>query len=150
MYVLKALGVILIVLSTTTAGICYNNLQKRKIQICDELISFCDSMLVELSYSLKPVYKLIDEMNIDYITMDNLTNSIPIESPLSNKENDQISSFLFSLGKSDAKSQIKVVTSFKEYVNTVRGKYVEGYKSKSRICLSLGVYSGVIISLILI
>lgn len=150
MLLVKVFGAILIILSTSVLAFALISRQRDKIKVCDDLLSFCDEMLLELSYSLKPITSILESSNSKYILQSNILSNEIIETPLSDRENEKISEFLYSLGKSDVNSQVKIINTFKDYLESLRVMYIEKYKSKSKIYISLGVYSGIIISLVLI
>lgn len=150
MLLVKVFGAILIILSTSVLAFALISKQRDKIKVCDDLLSFCDEMLLELSYSLKSITSILESSNSKYILQSNILSNEIIETPLSDRENEKISEFLFSLGKSDVNSQVKIINTFKDYLDSLRVMYIEKYKSKSKIYISLGVYSGIIISLVLI
>lgn len=140
----------MIVLATSSLGFYFVKLQKERIVVCNDLIGLCDELLIQLSFSMKPIKDIILSSNLDYLSVDNISSISIIATPLSYQENEKISHFLYQLGKSDAKSQTKTVNSFKDYLLQVRGKYVEKSNSKSKVYISFGVCSGIILSLALI
>ena len=141
--------------SSTGIGVIFSKRLKEKCLICSELASFCDSMLIDLEYSVTPVTDLVNKLkgsyrHIDFLNYECIINRTDISTPLSKAENGEISCFLNSLGKSDVKAQIKLVSGFREYIKAVEEKYSEEYSRYSKIYLSFGFFGGVILSLILI
>lgn len=126
---------------------------KRKIKICNELLSLTNYILPEIKLKQTSAFDLFASRKfeeLDYIVQDMLFSEQSAKTPLSNDENKMIGSFFYSLGKYDVDNQIKQIEVFREYISASRRKYEEMYKSKAKIYLSLGFSFGIIISLALI
>ncbi len=126
---------------------------KRKIKICNELLSLTNYILPEIKLKQTSAFDLFTSRKfeeLDYIGQDMLFSEQSAKTPLSNDENKMIGSFFYSLGKYDVDNQIKQIEVFREYIYASRRKYEEMYKSKAKIYLSLGFSFGIIISLALI
>jgi stage III sporulation protein AB len=100
-----------------------------------------------LDYKITPAIELVDSAlcseNIrflDFISGENLLSKKEVNSPLSKEENDEISQFLFMLGKSDVVSQKKLITGFKSYINNALEAYKAKYKKDSKIYASFGFF----------
>lgn len=146
-----------LILSTTALGLLFSDQSKKRISICTQLLSFCDLLSMNLSYTVNPINKIIcktvnDERykNLDFITQDCIKEKSKILSPLSFAENEEISQFLYSLGKSDIKSQLILIDSFREYINHSLLIYREKHKKNSKLFITFGFFGGVVISLLLI
>lgn len=146
-----------LILSTTALGLLLSDKSKKRISICYQLISFCDLLSMDLSYTVNPINKIISKIinnerykNLDFITQDCVKQKSTISSPLSNAENEEISQFLYSLGKSDIKSQLLLIDSFKEYINHSLSIYRDKHKKDSKLFVTFGFFGGVVVSLLLI
>ena len=142
-------------LSSTASGILLCDNSKKRIAICKELSALCDMFLMDLSYKITPVKELLENalckdniMHLDFISYDNITQQKEVKSLLSKEENNEISLFLFSLGKSDVNSQKKLISSFKEYINGVMESYSEKHKRNSKLYVTFGFFFGAVICLI--
>lgn len=146
-----------LILSTTALGLLLSDKSKKRISICNQLIGFCDLLSMDLSYTVNPINKIITKIinndrykNLDFITQDCVKQKSVISSPLSAAENEEISQFLYSLGKSDIKSQLLLIEAFREYVSHSRCVYREKHKKDSKLFVTFGFFSGVVVSLLLI
>ena len=146
---------LVLIVSSTGLGYHYSIQNKRKYLIFNDLCTFCDTLALDIEYSATPVKILVENSlnnlkNISFISLDNLIENMAVNSFLTHAENDKISSFFYSLGKSDVSSQIKLIMGFKEYSNICKNKYLDQYQKYNKLYLSFGFFSGVIISLVLI
>lgn len=122
---------------------------RNKINYCDELISFCELLINELNYSANSIPIIIKKSKIN-LDVNCLSEKTSIDTVLSKEENDRLSDFVYSLGKSDKNTQINIVNSFLDYIKNIKNNYQLMLQTKSKIYISFGVCSGIILSLILI
>lgn len=146
---------IILIISSTAAGLALCEKLKTKILICRELSSLCDSLLLDLEYRVTPARELLEKLlssgkatHLSFISSDCLSAKRDILSPLSRSENEEISLFFYSLGKSDISSQKKLILSFREYINKAETAYSEKYKKDSKLYVSFGLFFGIVFSLI--
>ncbi len=121
-----------------------------KVSVCDELLSFCKMISLDISYSSSSVKQLIDDANINYLSSSCLQKDYILSTILDNAENKKISEFLYSLGKSNIESQRKNLGYFEEYLTGLKEKYEEIYISKSKMYFFISVCCGLIVSIVLI
>lgn len=112
-------------------------------------------LLFDLEYRITPAKELLENAlcsentgHLGFISSECLNEKKRIISPLSKSENSEISSFLYSLGKSDVNSQKILISSFKEYINYSLKTYSEKYKKDSKLYVSFGLFFGIVFSLI--
>lgn len=117
----------------------------------------CDMLCLDLGYTVTPITQLLNKIllderlkNLSFISSENIKSSKQVNSCLSGNENTEISQFLYSLGKSDIKSQISLIQGFKEYINSAEAEYNALYNKNSKLYISFGFFGGVVISLILL
>lgn len=115
----------------------------------------CDMIIIDLGFSVTSATKLLQKLlsdenlrHLSFITEENIKTRLPVCSVLSESENEQISEFVYMLGKSDVKAQTKLVKSFKEYIKKMEEKYSEKYRKESKLYITFGFFSGVLVSLI--
>ncbi len=143
----------MLIASTSLAGLIRSSEMKRRITICDELIMLCDMLSLDIKYKKCTVYETLDKCalsSLSFINSEFVKRERAVISPLSREENEALSRLLFSLGKSDAKSQLSMLESFKEYIKISREKYSNYYSRNSKICISFGVFSGLVTAVILL
>ena len=145
----------MLIASSTGAGLYLSNKSRMRTVVCRELISFCDGLLLDLNYKITPAAELIEGVvssrKLKYlkaVDRDFLIREKRFASPLCQKDNEEISGFLFSLGKSDVKTQLKLINDFKEYINCRLNEYTEKHKKDSKLYVSFGVLFGVAFSFI--
>ena len=126
-----------------------------KILICSELTALCDSLLLDLEYRRTPAKELLETAlnsekarHLSFIPSDCLSVKTGIASPLSDRENEEISGFLYSLGKTDVYSQIRLISSFRDYISSSQRAYTEKYGKDSKLYVSFGLFFGIVFSLI--
>ena len=79
-----------------------------------------------------------------------LKQRMKINSPLSAEDNELVSDFIYSLGKSDSNSQLKLIETFRKSIEQSKRKYEVDYSENSRLYLAFGLFGGVVFSLIII
>lgn len=154
---MKFIGMIMLVLCSTMVGVLFVEKSKQRINICNQLIHFCDLLLIDYGYALTPTVMLVENLlsnvalcDLDFITQKHIKSKTSVKSCLSEEENEKLSEFLYSLGKTDIKGQIKLVEAFKSYIQLCHDNYSEYHKKNNRIYLSFGFFGGLAVSLILV
>ncbi len=144
-----------LIISSTALGLLLSEKSKDRLIISRELLHLCDMIIIDLGFSVTPATKLLQKLlsdsslrHLSFITEENIKKRLPVCSVLSASENEQISEFVYMLGKSDVKAQTKLVLSFKEYMKKTEEKYSEKYKKESKLYITFGFFSGVLVSLI--
>ncbi len=139
----------MIVFSTTSAGAFLSFKLREKMLICRELVSLCDIISIDISFRKNSVLYLIENNgfeHLSFITADCITDGNALNSPLGSEENKELARFLFSLGKTDAKTQLKMIEGFKSYISLCAEKYSKRCEKDSKIYIVLGLFCGLIIS----
>lgn len=144
-----------IIISTTSVGIILSNNLKRKCVTCRELEAMCESMIIDLSYKVTPIKELLNSSSagyksLNFINVDNLSSKYMVDSCLNTVENKELSDFLYSLGKSNSATQIKLIEGFKSYINSCAQRYESLFKRRNKIYISFGLFGGIMLSLMLI
>lgn len=140
--------------SSTGLGFHFFRVQKERVEICDELCALCDGLLIDLGYSVTPIKILVNNlcsqyMHISFINEDFIENKSFVATRLNNTENEEISRFLYSLGKSDLQSQKNIVAGFKEYITQSKNKYKKEHDKNGKMYICFCSFSGIILSLVL-
>ena len=127
------------------------------MRICRELGLLCNALLCDISFRSTPVLPLLDALlssddykSLNFISNENIKSRKEIQSPLKAEENTELSGFLYSLGKSDARSQELLIQSFREYIQKSENAYREKYQRDFRIYIAFGFFGSAVLSLILI
>lgn len=148
---MKLLGSILIMLSTTLIGLGFSNSIKDKIFLCSDIIEFCDSLSNTIKYSKDALPNVIAESKLKkYVPYNYFDAYSQLNFPFSKEENFKINDFFSRLGKDDMNNEISKISSFKSYVEAMQDKYKNIYKSKSKVYITMGMGSGIVMSLMII
>ena len=146
---------IILITASLAAGIYFCDKSKKRVILCRELISFCDSLLIDLDYKVTPAKELVEKAllsenvkNLSFISADNLLGDKAVVSPLSKNDNTEISQFLYSFGKTDLNTQKKLISGFKEYIKNSMNEYSQKHKRDSKLYLSFSLFFGIVFSLI--
>ncbi len=126
---------------------------KKRLTVCRELISLCDILSIDISFRKNSVIAIIEETSfksLSFITAQSIKQEGAVESPLRDDENTELSRFLYSLGKSDTSSQLRLIEGFRQYITLREEEYRNKLEKDSRLYIALGIFSGAIISLIFI
>ena len=136
--------------------IVYDNSRKR-LCICRELIVLCDSLRRDFMYKSTPVNTLLFEIlgserlsHLGFIKSVNVTDGVPVTSPLSDVANKELSGFLHSLGRSDTATQLDLIDSFRDYVIKEEERLKTSHTKNSRLYITFGVFSGVLIAIVFV
>lgn len=140
-------------ISSIAIGVLRTQIQKKKFDICAELISFSNELLIDLEYAVTPLPNLLQKCIknhklLFFISTDNLLKKESADSILNDEENEAISTFIYSLGKSDINSQIKLINGFIEYISFIQKKYLNDYEKYKKINLSFSLFFGLMICLV--
>lgn len=143
------------IISSTGLGLLSSNKIKTKIEICSELSAFCEELMLDLSYTVTPIIQLAEnklegKKHLDFIDSGCIKTKKIFSSLLSSAENSELSNFLYSLGKSDLNTQIKLIEGFKTYIEYSKNQYSTQYDKSSKVYVCYGAFIGITLSLILI
>ncbi len=144
---------ILLVLSTTAAGVYVSDKAREKVLICKELLQLCDLLALDIGYRNTPLGELISGLpfkRLGFLTIEKIKSRGKMDLPFTEDENSELALFLYSLGKSDSKSQLKLIEAFKQYVSEMKNNYYEKYVKSSKLYISFGFFFGTVISLVFI
>lgn len=143
----------ILLISTTLSGVYLYDKSFKRVKICRELIIFCDCLKRDLMFKSTPINQLADEIisqgklsSLSFINSDGSAFDTPLESA-ANKE---LSLFLSGLGKSDTDTQLDLILSFKEYVQSLLEKYTQSHTKNSKLYLSFGFFFGVVLVIMFI
>lgn len=126
---------------------------KEKVIICSELLRLCDILSIDILNKNNSLITLLEDRrfkSLCFINSDMLKNEREVNSPLRREDNKLISDFVYSLGKSDSQSQLKLISSFRESIKLSREKYQADYSKNSRLYPAFGAFAGIVFSLIVL
>lgn len=154
---MKFAGLITVILATSAAGFSMYQNSKLRLEICRELIVLCDCLRRDMMYKSTPVKELVADViesqnltHLGFINPEKICDENYIYSPLQSTANKELSAFLSSLGRSNAETQLDLVDSFRSYMCSEEEKLKISHTKNSRLYLSFGVFSGLLIALIFV
>lgn len=162
----KIILCVLVILFTTIVGFCISRLYKLKISLFLDLVNFCNAYEANLDYYQKTLEDFIIDFcqnsSYEFILLVesyfNLTIDKPRESffykifsiNLSNNQKSQIENLFNSLGKSDAVSQKKQLSTYKYYFKKELESAKCAYETKGKVCSKLGMILGFFLSVLIV
>lgn len=128
---------------------------KNKYIICSELIEMSNLMSIEIGYFSNDTVKIISNLcnepslsHLKFLKNIDLEN-IHINTELSDTENEKINSLFKMLGSADSDSTIEMVNSFKASMEESKNRYLNYFKSHSRLYIAFGIFGGIAVSIVL-
>lgn len=154
---MKYAGIIGLIISSTglALGLC-SNLVKQK-NTCRQLVILSDIILQDLNYKMTPAPLILKNAlndsrlrGLNFINADNLVNKERIKSCLNDEQNEEISCFLYSFGKSDINTQINLVKKFKGYVQNAENEYKRTLTKNAKLYVALAFFGSSVLSIVII
>ena len=143
----------MLIISTTAAGGRFSYKLKERVLLCRELLKLCDILIIDVSSRKNSVRRVIENNAVgllSFISFDMLIKPTVPDTVLDLNDSREIGEFIYSLGKSDTKSQLLVIESFKSYIKERERHYAKKYAEGSRLAMMFGFFGGVIIALTVI
>ena len=137
---MKIIGMIMIILFSSSLGLMVDNYKKRQIKYIDNLISSTTPETEEIFHQLmndERLKKFDFDLNVENI-------------PLSTEEYNRIKDFFAALGRYDVDCQLRYINEFIGYYKMLKQQYQEYYASHHKLYIAFGVLSGMVISIFLI
>jgi len=123
--------------------------KKNQIRYIDQLIYMGESILLMLSSISPETDEIIFRLKSDSRLKDIDFEDECFASPLNPDENERIENLFSVLGHYDNDSQIKYINDFISYFKLLKEQYQEYYAGHYRLYITLGLFSGVLISVLL-
>ena len=144
----------MVTVSCTAAGLHSSDLLRQRYKICAELKTMCDMMIVDLGYSVTPAVLMLDSLlsdnrfkHLGFIDSNCIKRMTSLDSPLSDEDSKRLSSFLYSLGKSDIKGQIKLIENFRNIMAGKEEYYKQEYIKKSKLNMTFSFCAAAVFAL---
>lgn len=167
--ILKLIGIMLLICATGYTGMSMSTSLKERIKRLELIRKMLDEIATLIRYRALTVTEIINELvsNSSYGELIFLhkakleiapeipfhcawENAVKKDGKLLNEEKSQLISLGNFLGSSDIEGQISALTIYKDKFNMLIEKASENYASKGKLYRSLGVLSGVFVSILLI
>lgn len=147
---MKIIGMILIILFSFSLSLIITEHKKYQILYIDKLIYMSEYILLLLNSTAPETDEIIHLLKTDKNLAGVDFNDEKLSSPLSNEENERVKRLFNVLGKYDTESQIKYINEFKGYFKLLKEQYQEHFNTHRKLYLTLGLFSGVLVSVLLI
>lgn len=138
---MKYIGVLMIIICTTSVGFMLRNELNNKIKLCDEIITFCNNSLIEIGFYQQPIIN-------DYLKC--VREGKSIKTNLSKDDNDKLNVFFKLFGSSNIENETAKIGNLRDYFVNRKKEYENIYLSKSKIYVSLSFCLGVVISILIV
>lgn len=129
----------------------------KKRNTCHQLAVLCDIILCDLGYKMTSAPMLLsnalkDERlkDLSFLSEEYLKKKSVIKSCLSESENSELSVFLYSLGKSDVKTQTALVNGFKKYISNAENDYGARLSKNAKLYVALAFFCSTVVSIMVI
>ncbi len=144
-------------ISTAGAGWALYDKSKRRMIICRQLVILCDVLIRDFMCRATPINLLLFETietydlhELSFIKEENIISDVPVRTSLPAGVDKEVSSFFSSLGKSDIQTQLVLINNFRDYISLEEEEYKISHTKNSRLYLTFGVFSGLLISLVFV
>ena len=156
----------IVVLLTTTVGLSLSRLYKSKITLFLDMVNFCNAYEANLDF----YQKTLDEFILEFCQTASIEFVLVVESyfnsnikkskelffykifslNLTDSQKIQIENMFSRLGKSDAISQKKQLSTYKYFFEKELEKSKSNYETKGKVCSKLGVVFGFFLSVLIV
>lgn len=147
----------MVTVSCMAAGLHSSDSLRQRYKICSELKTLCDMMIVDLGYSVTPAVLMLDNFlsdsrfkHLNFFDSNCIKRLTSLESPLTDEDSKQLSSFLYSLGKSDVKGQIKLIDNFRNIMESKEEYYKQEYTKKSKLNMTFSFCAAAVFALVIV
>ncbi|MCH5320382.1 MAG: hypothetical protein J1E36_01370 [Eubacterium sp.] len=147
---MKITGMVMIILFSFSLGLTAMRFKKRQIDYIDSLIYIGEKILLMLGSTSPETEVIMRELENDE-RLKNFDLSLnSSSSPLPSKENDRSKMLLSTVGKYDLDAQINYINQYLGYFKMLRQQYQDYYNTHYKLYLAFGLFSGVLVSVLLI
>jgi len=165
---IKFIGIISIVISTSLIGIFSSDKLKNRVKELNLINYMLEEIEILIRYKAMTVYEIVDTLRQNqafniFSFLNNIDNNMQIpfktswennidkmQSSLSQSDLKLLKSFGGSLGTSDISGQISTIKIYKENFLKLEKDATSVYEKKSKLYRSLGVLVGAFVSILLI
>lgn len=144
-------------LASTLLGVHLCDAAQKRLRICIALEQLCRALEVEIGFRADAMPQLLEFLLkkqefavLSFLSAEQIKQRLPVDSLLSETENERLSQFLFSLGKSDLTSQKKLLEDFWAYMKQCEMHYSEKHSKQAGLYPAFGFFFGALISLLVI
>lgn len=140
----------MITLFSFSLGLTVMRFKKKQIDYIDSLIYIGERILLMLESTSPETDVIIRELENDERLKNFDLTLNGSSSPLPSKENERSKTLLSTLGKYELETQINYINQYLGYFKMLRQQYQDYYNSHYKLYLAFGLFSGVLVSVLLI
>ena len=140
----------MITLFSFSLGLTAMRFKKKQIDYIDSLIYIGERILLMLESTSPETDVIIRELENDERLKNFDLTLNGSSSPLPSKENERSKTLLSTLGKYELEAQINYINQYLGYFKMLRQQYQDYYNSHYKLYLAFGLFSGVLVSVLLI
>lgn len=140
----------MIILFSSSLGLMAVSFKKKQLSYIDSLIYIAQKMQLMLSSTAPETEEILSELK-----KDDRLNEFDFElsdknCPLSSSENDRTKLLFNTVGKYDLDCQLSYINAYIGYFKMLKQEYQNYYNSHYKLYLVFGLFSGILISVLLI
>lgn len=140
----------MIILFSSSLGVMVAAFKRRQIRYIDSLIYIGEKILMMLSSTSPETEAIMADLRADP-RLKNFDFSLKNEnSPLPPEENDRSRLLFNTVGKYDVDCQISYINQYLGYFKMLRKQYQDYYNKHHKLYIVFGLFSGVLVSVLLI
>lgn len=140
----------MIILFSSSLGVMVAAFKRRQIRYIDSLIYIGEKILMMLSSTSPETEAIMADLRADP-RLKNFDFSLKNEnSPLPPEENDRSRLLFNTVGKYDVDCQISYINQYLGYFKMLRKQYQDYYNKHRKLYIVFGLFSGVLVSVLLI
>lgn len=140
----------MIILFSSSLGLMVVRFKKRQLSYIDSLIYIAEKMQLMLSSTSPETEEIMNELKTDERLKNFDFELLDENCPLSPSENDRSKLLFSTVGKYDIDSQLSYINQYIGYFKMLKQEYQDYYNSHYKLYLVFGLFSGVLISVLLI
>lgn len=140
----------MIILFSSSLGLMAVSFKKRQLRYIDSLIYIAQKMQLMLSSTSPETEEILNELKNDDRLKDFDFELFNENCPLSPSENDRTKLLFNTVGKYDLDCQLNYINQYIGYFKMLKQEYQDYYNSHYKLYLVFGLFSGILISVLLI
>ncbi len=152
LFLIKFMGMCLIVLSSTFIGIGKSRQLKNRVLALEWYYSATIKIADKIRFSNEEILKILNSLhdNKKHLNITNPFKVVPTDENLNNDDKKVVSSFLENLGMGDTENQLNICNMYGKELLSRLDKARQETQEKTRVFKNLGFFIGLGIAIILV
>ncbi|MCM1114421.1 MAG: stage III sporulation protein AB [Clostridium sp.] len=147
---MKILGMVMIVAFSSCLGLMVTQNKKRQISFIDDLIYIGNYISLLLGSTVPDTNEIMYALTNDKRLSDFNFDLENFTSPLNAGDNQRIVALLSSVGMYDVDTQLMMLKEFTGYFGMLKKEYQDNYNRCYKLYIVFGIFTGLLISVLLI